>query len=220
MEEGTGGVMPKPLTSRQRQFFDFLQQRVAEEGGEIPSLRQLAAEQGISHTAVAGLLQSLQDKGWIRREGRYSRQIVLLEKSKPHLPEGGRLIPIIGRVAAGLPLYAQQEWTGEVLVDGRIYRGENLFALRVKGDSMRNAGILAHDLVICEPRQFAANGEIVVALINGEEATVKRFFYLGDLIELRPENEQYPVMRYGLGEILIQGRVIGLQRGPNEMAAI
>ncbi|WP_448873370.1 transcriptional repressor LexA [Desulfobulbus propionicus] len=212
--------MPKPLTSRQRQFFDFLQQRVAEEGGEIPSLRQLAAEQGISHTAVAGLLQSLQDKGWIRREGRYSRQIVLLEKSKPHLPEGGRLIPIIGRVAAGLPLYAQQEWTGEVLVDGRIYRGENLFALRVKGDSMRNAGILAHDLVICEPRQFAANGEIVVALINGEEATVKRFFYLGDLIELRPENEQYPVMRYGLGEILIQGRVIGLQRGPNEMAAI
>lgn len=212
--------MPKPLTSRQRQFFDFLQQRVAEEGGEIPSLRQLAAEQGISHTAVAGLLQSLQDKGWIRREGRYSRQIVLLEKSKPHLPEGGRLIPIIGRVAAGLPLYAQQEWAGEVLVDGRIYRGENLFALRVKGDSMRNAGILAHDLVICEPRQFAANGEIVVALINGEEATVKRFFYLGDLIELRPENEQYPVMRYGLGEILIQGRVIGLQRGPNEMAAI
>lgn len=212
--------MPKPLTSRQRQFFDFLQQRVAEEGRGIPSLRQLAVEQGISHTAVAGLLQSLQDKGWIRREGRYSRQIVLLEKSKPHLPEGGRLIPIIGRVAAGLPLYAQQEWVGEVLVDGRIYRGENLFALRVKGDSMRNAGILAHDLVICEPRQFAANGEIVVALINGEEATVKRFFYLGDLIELRPENEQYPVMRYGLGEILIQGRVIGLQRGPNEMDAI
>ena len=211
--------MPKPLTSRQQQFFDYLYRRDSEEGG-LPSLRQLAAEQGISHTAVASLLQSLQDKGWIRREGRYSRQIVFLHKSRRQTPEGGRLIPIIGRVAAGLPLYAQQEWAGEVLVDDRIFRGEHLFALRVKGDSMRNAGILAHDLAICEPRQFAANGEIVVALINGEEATIKRFFYRGDWIELRPENERFPVMRYELGEVLIQGKVIGIQRGPNEMAAL
>lgn len=212
--------MPKPLTSRQRQFFEYLQQRETESGG-IPSLRQVAADLGISHTAVAGLLQSLQDKGWIRREGRYSRRISLLaESSRSRLPEGIRLVPVIGRVAAGLPLYAQQEWAGELLVDSRIYRGDNLFALRVEGDSMRNAGILAGDLVICEPRQFAANGEIVVALVSSEEATVKRFFYLGDCIELRPENEQFPVMRYGLGEVLVQGKVIGLQRGPKEMAAL
>jgi repressor LexA len=68
-----------------------------------------------------------------------------------------------------------------------VFRGDLLFALRVQGDSMRDAGILEGDLAICEPRQFAANGEIVVALINGEEATVKRFFYRGDHIELRPK---------------------------------
>ena len=85
---------------------------------------------------------------------------------------------------------------------------------------MRDAGILEGDLAICEPRQFAANGEIVVALVGGEEATVKRFFYRGDHIELRPENDRHPVQTYGLGEVLIQGKVIGIQRGPEQMAAI
>jgi repressor LexA len=211
--------MPKPLTQRQREFFDYLQQHDGSSDG-IPSLRQVATDLGISHTAVASLLQTLQVKGWIRREGRYSRTIILLSRTGKPLPEGARLVPIIGRVAAGLPLYAQQECSGSVLVDGQIYRGEQLFALRVVGDSMRNAGILAGDLAICEPRQFASNGEIVVALINNEEATVKRFYFLGDSLELRPENEQFPVMRYGLGEVLIQGKVIGIHRGPEEMAAL
>ena len=129
-------------------------------------------------------------------------------------------MPIIGRVAAGLPLYAQQEWAGSVLVDGAVFRGDHLFALRVQGDSMRDAGILDGDLAICEPRQVAANGEIVVALINSEEATVKRFFYRGDHIELKPENEAYPIMTYTLGEVLIQGKVIGIQRGPEQMATL
>jgi len=211
--------MAKTLTSRQREFFEYLQECHAT-GDGIPSLRQIAADLGISHTAVAGLLQTLQDKGWIRREGRYSRHIALLRKAPRQMTEGGLLIPIIGRVAAGLPLYAQQEWAGDVLVDGRIYRGEHLFALRVTGDSMRNAGIFAGDLAICEPRQFAENGEIVVALVNNEEATVKRFYYLGNTIELRPENDAYPIMRYCLGEVLIQGKVIGLQRGPEEMKTL
>ncbi|MDD2463755.1 MAG: transcriptional repressor LexA [Desulfobulbus sp.] len=211
--------MPKPLTPRQREFFTYLQDLHSADHG-IPSLRQVASDLGVSHTAVASLLQTLQDKGWIRRDGRYSRQIILLEQLNPQLPEGGRLVPIIGRVAAGLPLYAQQEWAGEVLVDSRIYRGEHLFALRVDGYSMRNSGILAGDLAICEPRQFASNGEIVVALINNEEATVKRFYFLGDVIELRPENEQFSTMRYALGEVLIQGKVIGIHRGPEEMASL
>ena len=75
-------------------------------------------------------------------------------------------------------------------------------------------------MAICEPRQFATNGEIVVALIGGEEATVKRFFYRGDHIELHPENENHPVQTYTLGEVLIQGEVIGIQRGPEQMAAL
>jgi len=210
---------PAELTSRQRAFFEYLCNRTAN-GQSTPSLRQAAEDLGVSHTAVASMLQALQEKGWIRREGRYSRSIELLGEGLVGLAPTGRPVPIIGRVAAGLPLYAQQEWAGSVLVDAAVFRGEHLFALRVQGDSMIKAGILGGDLAICEPRQFAANGEIVVALINNEEATVKRFYYLGDRIELRPENDAYPVMRYGLGEVLIQGRVIGIQRGPEQMAAL
>ena len=208
----------QPLTPRQREFFDYLRSRM-EAGQDAPSLRTAAEELGVSHTAVAGLLQTLQDKGWLRREGRYSRSLVLLDPGTPD-PGGVRAVPIIGRVAAGLPLYAQQEWAGSVLVDNTVFRGDNLFALRVQGDSMRDAGILEGDLAICEPRQFAANGEIVVALVGGEEATVKRFFYRGDHIELRPENDRHPVQTYTLGEVLIQGKVIGIQRGPEQMAAL
>lgn len=208
----------QPLTRRQREFFDYLRSRM-EVGQDAPSLRTAAEELGVSHTAVAGLLQTLQDKGWLRREGRYSRSLVLLDPGTPD-PGGVRAVPIIGRVAAGLPLYAQQEWAGSVLVDSTVFRGDNLFALRVQGDSMRDAGILEGDLAICEPRQYAANGEIVVALVGGEEATVKRFFYRGDHIELRPENDRHPVQTYTLGEVLIQGKVIGIQRGPEQMAAL
>ena len=208
----------QPLTRRHREFFDYLRSRL-EAGQDAPSLRTAAEELGVSHTAVAGLLQTLQDKGWLRREGRYSRSLVLLDPGTPD-PGGVRAVPIIGRVAAGLPLYAQQEWAGSVLVDSTVFRGDNLFALRVQGDSMRDAGILEGDLAICEPRQFAANGEIVVALVGGEEATVKRFFYRGDHIELRPENDRHPVQTYTLGEVLIQGKVIGIQRGPEQMAAL
>ena len=208
----------QPLTRRQREFFDYLRSRM-EAGQDAPSLRTAAEELGVSHTAVAGLLQTLQDKGWLRREGRYSRSLVLLDPGTPD-PGGVRAVPIIGRVAAGLPLYAQQEWAGSVLVDAAVFRGDNLFALRVQGDSMRDAGILEGDLAICEPRQYAANGEIVVALVGGEEATVKRFFYRGDHIELRPENDRHPVQTYTLGEVLIQGKVIGIQRGPEQMAAL
>ena len=208
----------QPLTRRQREFFDYLQSRM-EAGQDAPSLRASAEDLGVSHTAVAGLLQTLQNKGWLRREGRYSRSLVLLDPGTPD-PGGVRAVPIIGRVAAGLPLYAQQEWAGSVLVDSTVFRGDNLFALRVQGDSMRDAGILEGDLAICEPRQFATNGEIVVALVGGEEATVKRFFYRGDHIELRPENDRHPVQTYTLGEVLIQGKVIGIQRGPEQMAAL
>ncbi len=207
----------EPLTPRQRELLDYLELEM-ERTGSTPSLRTTARALGISHTAVASLLRTLERKGWLRRPDRYSRTIQLLagRDSGP----AGRPVPLIGRVAAGLPLYAQQEWDGEIVVDGRIFRGDNLFALRVRGDSMRDAGILDRDIAICEPRQFAENGEIVVALIAGEEATVKRFFYRGDHIELHPANDAFPVMRYGLGEVLVQGRVIGIQRGPEQMASL
>jgi repressor LexA len=210
---------PDDLTPRQQEFLHYLHNRM-QQGKGMPSLREAGKEQGISHTAVASLFRALEDKGVLRREGRYSRSIVLRNKNsaEPFFPS--REVPIIGRVAAGLPLYAQQEWAGTVLVDGAIFRGAQLFALRVQGDSMKKVGILDGDLAICEARQFATDGEIVVALINNEEATVKRFFYRGDHIELKPENQDYTAIRYGLDEVLIQGKVVGIQRGPDQMASL
>ncbi len=82
---------------------------------------------------------------------------------------------------------------------------------------MKDIGMLSGDLVICEPRQYAQNGEIVVALINNEEATVKRFFLRKNYIELCPENKAYSTIRYAFEDILIQGKVIGLQRGPDQL---
>ena len=90
------------------------------------------------------------------------------------------------------------------------------FGLRVNGDSMKNAGILDMDVVICEPRQYAQDGEIIVALINNEEATVKRIFLKKNHIELRPENKVFKTVKYGFGEVMIQGKVVGVQRGPDQ----
>ena len=82
---------------------------------------------------------------------------------------------------------------------------------------MRDAGIMDGDLAVCEPRQYAENGEIVAVLINSEEATVKRFVLKSDCIELHPENDTYSVMRYRFNELLVQGKVIGIVRGPNPL---
>ena len=85
---------------------------------------------------------------------------------------------------------------------------------------MKDAGLLDGDIAVCEPRQYARNGEIVVVLIHGEEATVKRFFVHAEHIELRPENSRYAPMTYGFGDVLVQGKVVGVHRGPDVMAAL
>ncbi len=201
------------LTDKQKRFFKYLAERIREDG-KAPSLREAAADMGVSHNAVAQLLRQLESKGVLAREGRYSRTIRLLPDQPRRQRSGpGRELPIIGEITAGLPMYAQQEWDGTVVVDGALFPGDNLFCLRIKGDSMRGAGILNGDLVVCEPRQYAENGEIVAVLIHDEEATVKRFFLHADHIEMRPENDAYPVMRYQFGELLVQGKVIGVIRG-------
>jgi repressor LexA len=204
--------MTSQLTPGQKRLFDYLKTAIARTG-QAPSLRRAARDLGVSHTAVSQGLKLLEQKGFVKRQGRYSRTLHLIG------PTGQRAaahrwveVPIVGRITAGLPLYAQQEWEGSLVLDGSVYRGRPLFALRVQGDSMNGAGILDGDMAVCTPRQYAENGEIIVALIHGEEATVKRFFLQPGHVELRPENPDFPVMRYGFDEVLVQGRVIGIQR--------
>jgi repressor LexA len=205
-------AMPERLTPTQQRLLDYLQRKIAADG-RAPSLREAAADLAVSHAAVARTLRVLEAKGLVQREGRYGRAVYLLNRAREVAAlQRGRDVPIVGRIAAGLPMYAQPEWDGSVTVDAEFFRGRNLFALRVQGDSMRDAGILAGDLVICEPRQYARNGEIVAALVGGEEATVKRFFLRADHIELRPENPDHAPMRFGFDDVLVQGKVVGLLR--------
>jgi len=206
--------MQPTLTAKQQRVLDYLRHEITT-SGQAPSLRQAAADLGVSHAAIAQTLKALEEKGSLKREGRYSRTVHLLNRAREtSASQRWREVPVIGRVTAGLPMYAQTEWDGSTVLDAAVFRGQNLFALRVKGESMKNVGILDGDLAICEPRQYAQNGEIVVVLINNEEATVKRFFLRKKYIELRPENTDYAPMRYGFGEVLVQGKVIGIQRGP------
>lgn len=205
------------LTTKQSEFLGYLKEYFRREG-RAPSLRGAAAELGVSHTAVAQLLTQLEKKGVVEREGRYSRSIRLTSPDSGNVDrDGGRELPIVGQVTAGMPMYAQQEWDGTVIVDGRLFRGDNLFCLRVRGESMRDAGIFDGDLAICEPRQYAENGEIVAVLIHSEEATVKRFFLKTDCVELHPENSEYPVMRYRFNELLVQGKIVGVIRGAHPL---
>jgi repressor LexA len=200
------------LTKKQQQLFEYLQEYLEQEG-RAPSLRQAAENQGVSHNAVAQLINQLERKGVIEREGRYSRSIrILSPQATPKEKARARELPVVGRITAGLPMYAQQEWDGSVVVDGALFPGNNLFCLRIQGNSMQDAGILNGDLVVCEPRQYAENGEIVAVLIQGEEATVKRFFLGDDHIELRPENEKFNAIRYPFSDILVQGKVMGVIR--------
>lgn len=210
--------MPTDLTPKQQWLLKYLR-RALMNVGRVPSLREIAADLGVSHTAVDQLFKSLESKGLVRREGRYSRTVHLLDPAGEVLAQHRwRELPIVGRITAGAPMYAQQEWDGTVVVDAKVYTGRNLFALRVRGDSMRDAGILDGDLTICRPRQYARNGEIVVALIGGEEATVKRFFLREDAIELRPENPRFQPIQYDFDDVLVQGKVVGVIREPQGIA--
>ncbi|MFW6333665.1 MAG: transcriptional repressor LexA [Desulfosalsimonas sp.] len=205
------------LTSKQQRLLNYLREKI-EAAGASPSLRQAAADLGVSHAAVARTMKLLEEKGVVRREGRYGRTIHLLNRSgRTAGVQRFREVPVIGRITAGLPMYAQQEWEESIVVDAGLYKGPNIFALRVRGDSMTGAGILHGDLAICRPQQFATDGEIVAALISGEEATVKRFFLRADHVLLKPENPDYEPMHCSFDQVLVQGRVIGLQRGPEVM---
>ncbi len=205
------------LTEKQKKLLDYLQAHL-DQTGATPSLRTMAADIDISHAAVAQTLKLLEDKGYIRRQGRYSRTIVLLDDTGETDTEfRQKSIPIVGRITAGLPIYASQEWEGSLVVDASLYPGDHLFALRVQGQSMKNAGILDRDIAICKPRQYANNKEIVVALLHGEEATVKRFFLHPEFIELRPENPEFKPQTYGFDDVMIQGKVIGIVRPADAM---
>jgi repressor LexA len=171
------------LTGRQRQVLDEVTRSV-EERGYPPSLRELAAKLKVAGTrAIEKHLAALEKKGRLRR-GVGARALELLDRAR------GRLVPIVGRVAAGRPILAEENLEGTLTLDDSVARWKDSFLLKVKGASMKDAGILDGDLVLVKPQPDAESGEIVVAMLDGE-ATVKRLSKKGKSVALMPENPDF-----------------------------
>ncbi len=212
--------MKKELTPRQQEIYEFIRAEIMHKGYP-PTYREIGEHFGIRSTnGVKRTLDALRKKGYLERKPMISRGLELREAFPPSLsaghamnPDSFKEIPIIGRVAAGDPIIAEENFEGSINVDGIMFRGEGHFALRVKGDSMKNAGIYDGDIVIARHQATAEKGEIVVAIL-GDEATVKRYMPQNGEILLMPENEDYEpivVSRDGV-DFRIAGKVTGLVR--------
>ncbi len=211
--------MKSGLTDRQQEILDFIQ-IYANHNGYPPTYREIGKQFNIVSTfGVKRHIDALVKKGFLSNESKTSRTIALVEnalnKSKQIL-DNMIGIPIVGRVAAGQPILAEENIEGNVLVDAALLNKRNdCFGLKVRGDSMINAGILENDLVIVSPQKNASNGDIVVALLQ-DEATMKRFIAKDNKIYLMPENEKYnPIEIADREDFSIIGKVIGVFRTYN-----
>ncbi len=207
--------MPRPLTDRQKEILGFIRQHV-KKIGYPPSIREIGQAFGIRSTnGVRGILQALERKGEIRRSPNLSRGIELVKPEARVIPLDTAVtnIPIVGRVAAGQPILAEQNIEGVVAVDRDLLKGDNTFALRVKGDSMVGAGIFDGDLVFAKQQSNLSKGDIVVALID-DEATVKYYHPDNSTIRLEPANRFYGpiVVDRSTPGFNIAGKVVGVFR--------
>ena len=184
--------MARGLTNRQREVLTHIRAAL-ERTGRPPTLRELGARLGIRSTnGVRDHLEALVAKGYLARDPHSARGLRLLQAPPPAAPAlGVRRVPLLGGVAAGQPLFADQELGDALLLDERVVPNSGaVFALRVRGDSMRDAAIHEGDYVVVREQRSAEPGDIVVALLE-DEATVKRFFPERDFVRLQPENSRH-----------------------------
>jgi repressor LexA len=202
------------LTRRQKQVYDFLAHFV-EEHGYSPSFEEIGDGLGLSSLAtVHKHVSNLEQKGLLKRDYNRSRSIDLL-------PPKGRLkqamavnttmvLPLLGRIAAGQPIEALENPQTISLAD--FVRSKEVFVLEVRGESMQDEHILDGDYVLVEKAKTAHNGDIVVALLDGTDATLKRFYREGDKVRLQPSNAAMQPIVVAAAAVQIQGRVIGVLR--------
>jgi repressor LexA len=205
--------MKNQLTERQEEILSFINS-YRELNGFPPTIREIAKHFGISSTfGVKKHLDALVKKGYLHIESNASRGISTIQTEFAEKNEIFNKIPIIGRVAAGSPILAEQNIEGSLIIDPSfIKRNEDCFALKVKGDSMIKAGIFEGDYVIVVPQSEAKNGDIVVALID-DEATVKTFELRNGEIRLLPENDSYlPIEIKNTMNFSLAGKVKGIIR--------
>lgn len=200
------------LSKRQQMIYDFIKNEV-EVKGYPPSVREIAqAVELASSSTVHGHLERMEAKGYIRRDPTKPRAIEILDTDANNVHrDTARYAPVIGTVTAGLPITAIENIDEYTPVPSSIaHPSDNLFVLKIEGDSMINAGIFDGDKVIVKQQNVAENGDIVVAMTEDDEATVKRFYKETDHIRLQPENDLMSPLR--LKNITILGKIIGLYR--------
>jgi repressor LexA len=196
------------LTKRQQEIFDFIKRYIGEHGYP-PTVRDIGKAIGLtSSSTVHAHLANLEKVGLLRRDPTKPRALeVLVDKAKGVVAPSG--LPVVGNVAAGQPVLAEENIEDYVPVPVIAGGEQGEFVLRVRGDSMKDAGIFADDYVVVRRQETADDGEIVVALV-GEEATVKRFFKESDHVRLQPENDSMDPIR--TRDVQILGRVVGVCR--------
>jgi len=202
------------ITKRQRQVYDFISDFVQRQGYS-PSFDEIGQGLGLSSLAtVHKHISNLEKKGLLTRDYNRSRSIDLLAP-KGRLKQAmavntTMVLPLLGRIAAGLPIEAVENPETISLAD--FVRSKEVFVLEVRGDSMQDEHILSGDYVLVEKSKTAHNGDIVVALVDTTDATLKRFYRDGDKIRLQPSNSNMKPIIVPAASVQIQGRVIGVLR--------
>ena len=210
------------LTKKQRELLLFLEERISQ-SGITPSFEEMRKKVGLkSKSGIHRLISALEDRGFIKKLPFKARAIEILKLPKTKKKFSDDIIkvnndhvvelPIVGRIAAGLPIEAIEAGENSLYVPKVLTGGSDSFVLEIKGDSMIDAGINDGDFAIIKKQSTANNGDIAVALTSENEATLKRFRKRGDTIALEAANEEFETRIYSAGQISIQGVLIGLIR--------
>lgn len=198
----------KGLTARQREVFDFIRSFIRTKRYP-PTIREIALNFGFSVKGSFDHVKALQKKGFIRCAGNRSRAIEVVADADAERQPNLVSVPVLGSVAAGKPLFAEENLTGWIQVPAASLRKGQHFALQVRGDSMKDAGIIDGDVVVVAHQETAENGEIVVAMVD-DSVTLKRFFVEKNRVRLKAENAKYPPLY--TQNVRILGRLAFLMR--------
>lgn len=213
--------MTKHDAARKQKIVEFIAATVRERGYP-PSVREIAVAVDLASTsAVHHHLQALEREGYLERGASHSRAIRLTPQAALHVGQGvpiapnvttfdGTTLPVIGEIAAGGPIEAYQDATETLAVPDAVVANGDSYVLRVRGDSMIEAHITDGDYVVIRPQQTARDGDIVVAQVEENSVTLKRFFKEKNRVRLQPANDQYPPQFYDT--VRIQGKLIGVIR--------
>ena len=200
----------KKIEANLTKLMDHLTRAVSEQG-IVPSIREMCANIGVTSTSTINYyLNILEERGYIKRSFNKNRSIELTDKAKQNItPPNMKSVGLVGKVAAGIPIFAEENKIDNFMFSKNLFNFENMFMLKVQGDSMIDASILDGDYVVVKQSQDAENGQIVVAMVE-DGATVKTFYKEKDCIRLQPENPLYqPIIS---PDIQILGVVVGLVR--------